>query len=381
MAQQPAAAATTSKPPQKLQHIDQLRGVAIILVVITHVAVNATHINGFVQQILLLGRIGVQLFFFLSAYTLCLSMSARHDENHVSNFYIRRFFRIAPLYYVGIALYFLLDVNGLLKPHYYQPPGVDYTAFNILCNVFFIHGFVDKANNTIVPGGWSIGTEMVFYVVFPAIFALFTRVKKPVYFILPLLALVLAHVYVAVCYLIYHQEVFTNHFFYASIFNEMPVFIIGISFFFLDRLKDIKFSNVVSAVCFLGLFLLAMYLLFTLKNNITLPIFIAGISFIFLFTLFKQAQFKIPLLTRIGQLSYSIYIFHFVFAYTVSTKISSALGLRVNVNLIFLINLVQAIFLSMLVAIISEKLVEKPGINLGKALIKRINGTRTEKNT
>jgi peptidoglycan/LPS O-acetylase OafA/YrhL len=372
MAQQPVTA-STSKPTQKLQHIDQLRGVAILLVIITHVALNATHINGQLQQILLLGRIGVQLFFFLSAYTLCLSMSARHDENHLSNFYIRRFFRIAPLYYVGIFLYFLLDANGLLKPHFSDLPGADYTLTNILCNIFFIHGFVDSANNTIVPGGWSIGTEMVFYVVFPAIFALYTRVKKPVYFILPLLALVLAHVYVAACYLIYHQEVFTNHFFYASIFNEIPVFIIGISFFFLDRLRAVKFSNIVSAISFSGLFLLAMYLLFTLKNNISLPIFIAGISFIFLFTLFRQAQFQIPLLTRIGQLSYSIYIFHFVFAYTVASQISKALGLRVNINLVFLINLVQAVFLSMLVAIISEKLVEKPGINLGKALIKRLN--------
>jgi peptidoglycan/LPS O-acetylase OafA/YrhL len=49
------------------------------------------------------GARGVQLFFVASAMTLCMSWHSRNDG--ALPFYIRRFFRIAPMYYLSIPLF------------------------------------------------------------------------------------------------------------------------------------------------------------------------------------------------------------------------------------------------------------------------------------
>jgi peptidoglycan/LPS O-acetylase OafA/YrhL len=55
---------------------------------------------------------GVQLFFMMSCVTLMLSW--RSDEARgialKSAFWIRRFFRIAPMYYAAAALYFVIGM-------------------------------------------------------------------------------------------------------------------------------------------------------------------------------------------------------------------------------------------------------------------------------
>lgn len=38
---------------------------------------------------------------------------------------------------------------------------------DIIANLAFIHSWVPSANNSVVPGGWSIGAEMVFYLLVP----------------------------------------------------------------------------------------------------------------------------------------------------------------------------------------------------------------------
>jgi peptidoglycan/LPS O-acetylase OafA/YrhL len=83
-----------------------------------------------------------------------------------SNFFIRRFFRIAPLYYAAIVFYLVWRtvIGGFVVPPQYDVLG-------IASNMLFLHGFYPEANNSIVPGGWSTATEMTFYVCFPLLFA------------------------------------------------------------------------------------------------------------------------------------------------------------------------------------------------------------------
>jgi peptidoglycan/LPS O-acetylase OafA/YrhL len=99
----------------KLLFIDALRGMAILGVLINHAARNIevwgilgknVHLTPWVYQIMAQGSRGVQLFFVASAFTLCLSYERRKNEkNPLLNFFIRRFFRIAPLFYCGFLFY------------------------------------------------------------------------------------------------------------------------------------------------------------------------------------------------------------------------------------------------------------------------------------
>lgn len=153
---------TNLKEPDKLIYVDTLRGIAVLLVILVHTSQRIyLPLNTYLASSY--GQMGVQLFFVLSAYTLCLSMDRGGSRSSLSFYYLRRYFRIAPLYYFGIMFYVLSKVASGYND-------TDLTFENVLSNVLFLHGFHPAANNTIVPGGWSIGLEMAFYLIFPFIF-------------------------------------------------------------------------------------------------------------------------------------------------------------------------------------------------------------------
>ena len=108
------------------------------------------------------GARGVQLFFVVSALTLMLSWHRRHDG--VLPFYIRRLFRIAPVFWLAIAGFLLLDG---FDPRYWAPHGIDWR--HVLATLTFQHGWHPATITSVVPGGWTIAVEMTFYAMFPII--------------------------------------------------------------------------------------------------------------------------------------------------------------------------------------------------------------------
>jgi peptidoglycan/LPS O-acetylase OafA/YrhL len=360
----------------KLNHIDQLRGVAILLVILVHVFQSQANIHRLLYSASDFGKIGVQLFFFLSAYTLCLSYSSRKEES-VASFYIRRYFRIAPLYYTGIVIYYLVSSATKLNLHMILSHHEVFTIGNVASNILFIHGLVPAANNTIVPGGWSIGTEMIFYLLFPAVYFVYSRLKRiSTVVVIPFLMFLAASAFPVILQHFGIQP-FSDLFFYYFIVNQLPVFALGMSYYFLEKAGYLSFSKHASLLCFL-VFIAGAYIgMYKLANNISLAVFLAGISFSFLFRFFKESRLEIPLLAKIGQLSFSIYIFHFLFAWPLSYRIAELLSGRIYPYLIYLICYLTTLTLSIIVASVSEKLIERPGIELGKRIIRARGGRRT----
>ena len=168
------------KDAQRLASIDALRGWAFLGVMTVHVASRIPNLPG--KNVFLAGAYGVQLFFLLSALTLLASIARRSVLNNVKtgaiatnhpqigsampimdslavrDFYIRRFFRIAPMFWFGVVVY--LCWKGL-GPRYWAPEGV--SVWLILSTIFFLHGWTLTSINSVVPGVWSIAVEMTFY--------------------------------------------------------------------------------------------------------------------------------------------------------------------------------------------------------------------------
>ena len=123
-----------------LKYIDAVRGYAILGVIMIHVLTVVQPENIYLQLLANKGKYGVQLFFIASAFTLFLSQERRREVEK-KNFFIRRFFRIAPMYYIGIVLYLFVfkevsnSYNGNLK---YCGESV-VSVFNILSNFIFIN--------------------------------------------------------------------------------------------------------------------------------------------------------------------------------------------------------------------------------------------------
>jgi len=157
--------------------LDFIRGIAILGVVAFHVSLIFDPGVKALTLLLSLGFQGVQLFFLISAITMCYMWDRRSDEGSAAlKFYIRRFFRIAPPFWLAMCGYLLL--NGLNSTPW-APDGVG--ARQIITSLFFVNGFWPDTINSVVPGGWSIAVEMTFYLFFPFLMTRFNSVG--VYFI------------------------------------------------------------------------------------------------------------------------------------------------------------------------------------------------------
>src|SRR3954447_5271927 len=89
----------------RLHSLATLRGIAIVMVVAFHVTVMFRPAP-WLASLAQLGNSGVQLFFLISAITMCFMWHQREGEPDARmRFYIRRFFRIAPLFWAAICFY------------------------------------------------------------------------------------------------------------------------------------------------------------------------------------------------------------------------------------------------------------------------------------
>jgi peptidoglycan/LPS O-acetylase OafA/YrhL len=122
------------------------------------------------------GARGVQLFYVMSAFTLfyTFSIHSRRELHRIKNFFTRRFFRIAPLFYIVIVYYFITDGWGSRYPG--GASSVD--VLTLLSTITFINGFHPHWINSLVPGGWSIAVEMAFYCMVPFLVACLTNLRR-----------------------------------------------------------------------------------------------------------------------------------------------------------------------------------------------------------
>jgi peptidoglycan/LPS O-acetylase OafA/YrhL len=146
--------------PRHYAYIDALRGWAILGVIVFHVSQYFPGLEYPLRTIVGEGARGVQLFFVISALSLMLSWHQRADG--IAPFYVRRFFRIAPMFWLAIIFFVALDGFG---PRQWAPAGISW--WQVVVTALFLHGWHPESINSVVPGGWSIAVEMTFYALFP----------------------------------------------------------------------------------------------------------------------------------------------------------------------------------------------------------------------
>jgi len=353
--------------PNKLLFVDSMRGWAILMVIACHQA-QQFHLAGPLKLLTSYGQTGVFLFFLASAFTLSNSATLRSDESHaIRNFFIRRYFRIAPLYYLGIAFYAALV--PLFPGH--AAGWTNVSALSLWTNLALIHGLFPKAFNGVVPGGWSIGTEWIFYAIFPALFAASKRaVSARGWRVLILPVMLIAALSFGLVFAItggVENEIF--YFWYCSLLTQLPIFLIGIMLFMALRVDDLA-PNLRRD---LPLFLISSGVaIWTLAERwmLLLPL-CSAISFIFLFNILRRTSSRYGLIERIGRASYSMYVFHVFFAVIVTHMILQAWPVPASwENLAYFGFLGGTIIATYSVAHLSEILVERRFIGLGQMLIK-----------
>ncbi|MDD4162251.1 MAG: acyltransferase, partial [Methanothrix sp.] len=153
----------------KLAYIDALRGIAALSVLVYHIYGAAGTTTGWMyplqvipERLISLAIAGVPLFFIISAFTLYLSLDSRAgEERWASKFYLRRIFRIAPLFYFLLILVVLDDL--ILQKRALSWP-------EVLANFSFTFNLVPEYAKSLFSDGWTVGVEMLFYLVLPLVF-------------------------------------------------------------------------------------------------------------------------------------------------------------------------------------------------------------------
>jgi peptidoglycan/LPS O-acetylase OafA/YrhL len=102
----------------RYEFVDALRGFAILGVISTHCAWCAGEdFRGGIFAYYA-GLYGVQLFFMVSSFAIFMSLerSLSNEPAFVCSFYVRRIFRIIPMFWVAIVLYAFAPG----REHYYK---------------------------------------------------------------------------------------------------------------------------------------------------------------------------------------------------------------------------------------------------------------------
>jgi peptidoglycan/LPS O-acetylase OafA/YrhL len=145
----------------KIRYLDGLRGVAILLVFMIHAGGWGLRSLGDIgNSIADHGKYGVTVFFVASAYVICLSASRAFegDDYNWKAFYVRRFFRIAPMYFLTLAVSILM-----------RQPDEWPTISSAISHFTFLNVLYPRYANDILAVEWSIAVEMAFYAVFPLV--------------------------------------------------------------------------------------------------------------------------------------------------------------------------------------------------------------------
>ncbi|MBT2736726.1 acyltransferase [Bacillus sp. ISL-7] len=157
--------------------LDYLRGLMALSVMIYHYTVwqdiNLVYPIG--DLFFKLGIYAVSCFYVLSGISLALVYSNKDvNMSFIQDFIKKRFYRIAPLFYMATTLTITLKLLVI----YCFGQWVEFpTAKEILLNYTFLFSWFSPGGY-IAAGTWSIGNELVFYSLFPIMIFLFHKGKN-----------------------------------------------------------------------------------------------------------------------------------------------------------------------------------------------------------
>ena len=356
------------KQTAKLRYVDALRGVAVLGVMLVYTGLhdmNNHHI--LVRDFITNGARGVQLFFLVSAFTIFISYNKRagSEVNLARNFFLRRFFRIAPLYYLGI-LYFLWQ-------NYYLGD-IKFPAFaEVLAQFTFVHGANPYWINHLVPGGWSIAVEMTFYALVPLLVPRIKNTDQAINFIIIVILFADVLNYIFVKNPLVSDVAVWQEYLFTYFPSQLPLFGFGIVAYFVIIRQDLTIKPLtilIAALLFIGQLIWGIFVF----QHV-----LFGLGFLFLLIALSQREFAIIVnqpTCYLGKISFNAYLVHFAVLYWMTRldrihfiAVDTALDVLINFGIRFAV----VASVTVLISSLSYLLVEERFILLGKRMIARLS--------
>jgi peptidoglycan/LPS O-acetylase OafA/YrhL len=312
------------------------------------------------------GRNAVQMFYIISGFLISYVLVERKTYKSIGTFYMNRYLRLYPIYFVVAAISLLAMLVGdsefigiykkipfaadvelvfsntfLFIQDWVMFSGIDHGQLVFASD--FRQSEVELYRGLVVPQAWTLGVELTFYLVAPFILPN----RKIIWTLLVLSLAVRAYLILIGLGL---KDPWTYRFFPA----ELAFFLIGalahqilMPFYKkLMREKVIPFAAVATA-CMVAC--IVLYSLVPLKEFVREPLlfalFVAVLPFAFIF------QNQSVLDKKIGELSYPIYIGHILVIWAVA----SAAG-KVGISDVY-VTTAFSVVISILFAVVLNKFV------------------------
>ena len=350
----------------RIYGLDALRGYAALYVMVFHTYfLGGIYIHeGKIKELIIHGEMGVPIFFVISGFSITYSVFQKEFFNlfELKNFCIRRFYRIIPLFYFAFILnlvFMIINAESIKL----------YDSIVTLC---FFFPFVSGHQESMVMAGWSLGIEMVFYLLFPLLFLLL-KINKRMFIFLIILALFI-HLYAS-----FDKNNPYLNFAFQSIF-----FLFGMLMCFYRSIIQKLFSHgmlqIISLVAILFGVIILILGIWVFKNQPFVFFRFSGIILLVSGTFFYRGKLLVNKINIfLGDLSYSIYLMHpLVILFLVK------LGLNVLIyeyfpNFGFLV-FISIVGISVIgVSFLTYNFIEKPFINICKGKVLNFKITKLQK--
>lgn len=315
--------------------LDELRAIAALAVVYHHIELNNSFnsihsIFGFMSYFTgNVGKNGVFLFFVLSGFLityLLLTEKKKYNTVFFKKFYMRRIYRIWPLYYLVFAISVIiipflagnfevfkedfLTYNAISDPSNYGIKGIIFYLF-FMPNVALYSGYLITGCSQ----AWSVGVEEQFYLIWPLLILLFNKDRIIQVFII---ALFLFPIFIFLSkndFIIYPFSVIIK----SIPFHFMAIGAIGGYFFFYKKhvIERYTKSKTMYALTLSLITLLLFYQFFIAEIQEIV------ISLLFLILILISINDNNPWVFRnryfsyLGKISYGIYMYHTIVIFLV----------------------------------------------------------------
>jgi exopolysaccharide production protein ExoZ len=279
-----------------IESIQIMRGVAAILVVLFHISIKGGQYGNDALKGFSIGGAGVDLFFIISGYIMCVSTIGR--DLNFNRFMLHRVRRIIPLYWltttIGLIIYFY-------KPDIINTSGGE-------TSIWASYTLVPNGKRYLNSNGWTLSYEFLFYILFGLL------IHKGTYKAMQLSSVVLFVLVASGLLLSYEGNAF--NFATNNLFLE---FIYGMGCFYLFNKKIIRPTTAMGlSLCILGTVLLVAEQVLRIPNQEQGRGWLWGLPMLLVFTGFLCMEGFIKgstsslkkLFLEAGNSSYSLYLFH-----------------------------------------------------------------------
>lgn len=299
------------------------------------------------------GFVGVDIFFVISGYLMTkiiLSGFEQHNFN-LLNFYKRRVLRIFPALLVMI-LFFSVIIFFLLPTQFLVYLKSAFSSSLFFSNIYYYlnSGYFDQSSQyNFLLHTWSLAVEWQFYLLYPILLLLLRKLYlinrfrfKKFYYLL---------IFFSIISMLYHNRNSNSFSFYIFYTRAWEMMLGGAAFLNEKTLK--KIPEKIKILIIILSFIVIVY--FTCINDFkgVWPDLITIIPVLCISVIISINHdfgiYKNKMLKHIGDLSYSIYLYHWPF-YVLS--LFFALGTRIRYRLLF-------ILLSIIFSIFSFHFIEK----------------------